>query len=304
MSSYKTRVLAVFNQKGGVGKTTIAGLIAEYAAIELGKRVSIVDLDMQCNTSDFWVGMESAPYENGAQLPPVHPEYDGDPTCEARSSIADIFYGKGVLSHEIRLPNKPDGSPVKGSIDVLLGHPDKLEEICTAYEESTGSTPARIINRLKEFFHLEEVAQAYDLVILDTGPSRNPVFRAALHAATHGLIPFVPEEKSTQGINAMLQAIESENLSRTAGEKLQVIGLCPNQVRMNTNLHRGQLEDLRAKVGDLLFPEDVYLPISVKFPERDVKNAEPKYMMHVSPTHQARIATMRVGEYVCDRLFK
>jgi len=74
-------------------------------------------------------------------------------------------------------------------------------------------------------------------------------------------------------------------------------------VRMNTKLHREQLRELREKVGDLLFPDDTYLPISVKFPERDIKNAEPKYMMHVTPSHQARIAASKVGDYVHDRLF-
>lgn len=307
LTTYKTKVLAVFNQKGGVGKTTLAGIIAEYLAIEKHKHVLLVDLDMQCNTSDFWVGMESAPYVNGAQLPPIHPDFDGDPFYDERSSIADIFYDQGVLSHEINLPKKANNKKLtaqaQGSIEVLVGHPDKLEDISTAFEEATGNTPNRIINRLKDFFHLDDVQNAYDIVILDTGPSRSPVFRAALRAATHGVIPFEPEEKSTQGINAMLQAIESENLNRTDSERLNIIGLCPNKVRLNTNLHRHQLAQMRLKVGELLFPEDTYLPVSVAFPERDVKNIEPKYMMHINPSHKALMASKKVGEFVYDKLF-
>ncbi len=301
MSQYQTKVLAVFNQKGGVGKTTLTGIIAEYLAIRKNKRVLIVDLDMQCNSSDFWVGMEAAPYANGAQLPPIHPDFDGDPFFEERSSIADIFYDKGVLSHSVTIPKKNNMD--QGCIEILAGHPDKLEAVCTAFEEATGNTPNRIVNRLKDFFHLDDVCNAYDVVILDTGPSRSPVFRAALRAATHGVIPFEPEEKSTQGINAMLQAIESENLNRQDFERLDIIGLCPNKVRLNTNLHRDQIKTLRSKVGDLLFPEDTYLPVSVAFPERDVKNIEPKYMMHINQKHKAYLASSRVGEYVFQHLF-
>jgi chromosome partitioning protein len=61
MFTYKSKVLAVLNQKGGVGKTTVASVIAEYTAIVAHKSVLVVDLDMQCNSSDYWVGMGSSP---------------------------------------------------------------------------------------------------------------------------------------------------------------------------------------------------------------------------------------------------
>ena len=52
-------ILGIFNQKGGVGKSLVTSIVAEYAAIKADMNVLVVDLDMQCNSSDYWVGMEN-----------------------------------------------------------------------------------------------------------------------------------------------------------------------------------------------------------------------------------------------------
>jgi chromosome partitioning protein len=285
MFSYKSNVLAVLNQKGGVGKTTVASVIAEYAAIVAKKNVLVVDLDMQCNSSDYWVGMESAPQATGGQLPPLHPDYDGDPDLDSRSSIADIFFGKAVLPH------------------VMVGHPSLLERINSEFDNASGKISSMIIDRLGEFLHMDDVASTYDLIILDTGPSRNPIFRSAVRAATHAIIPFEPEEKSLQGINAMLQVIQSENFSRSDADQLKLIGLCPNKVRANTNIHRSTLEMLHQELGKVMFPEDVYLPQSTAFPERDLKGISPRSIFQISAQHAAHKQSSAVGAYVTKHIF-
>lgn len=301
MFTYNSKVLAVLNQKGGVGKTTVASVIAEYAALVENKSVLVIDLDMQCNSSDYWVGMESAPQATGGQIPPIHPDYDGDPDVESRSSIADIFFGKAVLPHSTFI--NPENA-YKGSVDVMVGHPALLERINSEYDNQSGKIASMIIDRLGEFLHMPEVAETYDLIILDTGPSRNPIFRSAVHAATHTVIPFEPEEKSLQGINAMLQVIQSENFSRSADNQLKLIGLCPNKVRANTNIHRGTLEMLHGELGSIMFPEDVYLPQSTAFPERDVKGVQPKSIFQIPASHTARKYSNAVGKYTLKHIFK
>lgn len=300
MFTYKSKVLAVLNQKGGVGKTTVASVIAEYAAIVAKKNVLVVDLDMQCNSSDYWVGMETAPHATGGQLPPLHPDYDGDPDLDSRSNIADIFFGKAVLPHSTYI------RPEKGfshSVDIMVGHPALLERINSEYDNSSGKIASMIIDRLGEFLHMEDVAETYDLIILDTGPSRNPIFRSAVRAATHAIIPFEPEEKSLQGINAMLQVIQSENFSRAEDHQLNLIGLCPNKVRSNTNIHRSTLEMLHRELGSIMFPADVFLPQSTAFPERDLKGISPRSIFQISTQHVAHKQSSSVGEYAITRIF-
>lgn len=300
MFEYTGKVLAVLNQKGGVGKTTVASVIAEYAALHGGKNVLVVDLDMQCNSSDYWIGMETAPQETGGQLPPPHPEYDGDPDIEERTSIADIFFGKAVLPHQTYISRE---NGFENEVDVMVGHPSLLERINTEYDNSSGKIATEIINRLGEFLHMQEVVETYDLIILDTGPSRNPIFRSAVKAATHAIIPFEPEEKSIQGINAMLQVIQSENFSRPAESLLELVGLCPNKVRSNTNIHKGTLEMLHEELGSTMLPSDIYLPQSTAFPERDLKGISPKSIFQIPKSHAARKKSIEVGRYALNKIF-
>ena len=300
MVNYRSKVLAVLNQKGGVGKTTVASVIAEYAAIVAHKNVLVVDLDMQCNSSDYWVGMETAPQATGGQLPPLHPDYDGDPDLDSRSNIADIFFGKAVLPHPTYI--RPENG-FDHVVEVMVGHPALLERINSEYDNASGKIASLIIDRLGDFLHMEDVANTYDLIILDTGPSRNPIFRSAVRAATHAVIPFEPEEKSLQGINAMLQVIQSENFSRDESQQLHLIGLCPNKVRGNTNIHRSTLEMLHHELGTIMFPPDVYLPQSTAFPERDLKGISPRSIFQISAQHVAHRQSSSVGAFILSKIF-
>jgi chromosome partitioning protein len=177
-----------------------------------------------------------------------------------------------------------------------------LERINTEFDNASGKIATEVINRLGEFLHMPEVAQAYDLIVLDTGPSRNPIFRSAVRAATHALIPFEPEEKSIQGINAMLQVLQSENFSRSDEDQLKLIGLLPNKVRSNTRIHKSTLKMLHKELGDTMFPESAYLPQSTAFPERDLKGINPKSIFQINADHNARIKSEEVGRHVMAAL--
>lgn len=299
MLNYKLPILAVLNQKGGVGKTTVSSILAEYGAIHMGLNVLVVDLDMQCNSSDYWIGMEPVPNATGGQLPPPHPEYDGSPDVEERSSIADIFFGKAVLPYATYI------DPVngfKGKVEVLLGHPERLERINSEYDNASGRINKEVVHRIGAVLHQDEMLEDYDMVILDTGPSRNPVFRGALRAATHTIIPFQPEEKSLQGINAMLQAITSENFTRIPDNQVELVGLLPNKVRTQTNIHMGTLTMLREQLPDILCPEQIYLPQSTAYPERDIKGVNPKSIFQISASHKARKQAELVAGFVVNRV--
>jgi len=297
-------IIAVVNQKGGVGKSLVSSIVAEYASIKANMNVLVVDLDMQCNSSDYWVGMENSPQSNGGQLPPIHPDwveghedYEG---IEQRSTIADTFYGKEILAYETFIsPN----NGFKGKVDCLLGHPSLLEKINTEFSNESGQIESKVINRLKEVLFNEFVGEEYDLVVLDTGPSRNPVFRSAIRCATHAVIPFEPEEKSLQGINAMIQVIQSDNFSRPDDNQLKLVGLIPNKVKMNTKLHKGTLDMLYDKLNPIMLPRDLYLPNSTAFPERDLKGINPKSIFQISKHHTALKHSESLCNHILNKVF-
>ena len=264
------KILAAMNQKGGSGKTTEIGLIAEFFALLRGQRVLLIDSDMQCNTTDQWVGMVDSPNSVGGQLPPKHPEHDSSLGTNEISTIADIFYGKPVLPYASWLKEGDNN----GFVDVMCGHPKLLEEVNLKFTTKDGSIDDRILMRLRDFLNLPDIQNSYDLILIDTGPSRNPIFRSVIRAATHVIIPFKPEEKDIQGINAMLQIIRQENFSRSK-QKLSLIGLLPNMVR-NTKLHETNLKNMVNSYKNTLFPENCWLSHLTAFPERDVKGIRPR----------------------------
>ena len=304
MIKEKPFICGVFQQKGGVGKSLVSSILAEFAAIKAGMNVLVVDLDMQCNSSDYWVGMENSPQSTGGQLPPIHPDWNADDPdfedTEQRSTIADTFYGKEILAYETFI-NQKNG--FKGKVDCLLGHPGLLEKINTEFSNASGQIEPRVINRLREVLYNEFVAEEYDLVVLDTGPSRNPIFRSAIRCATHALIPFEPEEKSMQGINAMIQVIQSDNFSRDISEQLNLIGLVPNKVKINTKLHKTTLDMLHEKLSGIMLPRELYLPSSVAFPERDIKNINPKSIFQISKQHTALQHSERLCHHILISIF-
>lgn len=300
MLEYKSIVLAILNQKGGCGKSTVCNILAEYMAI-IGKlNVLVIDLDMQCNTSDYWVGMESSPHSVGGQLPPPHPDYDGDPELEERSTIADIYFGKAVLPFETYISKKNSFS---NNVDIMVGHPALLERINSEFDNDSGKIEHKVINRLHEFLHMPEMRELYDIIILDTGPSRNPIFRSALRAATHTIFPFECEEKNLQGINSMLQIIESENFTRNDESQVKLLGFLPNKVRINTNLHKGNLDMLYSRLGKEMFPQEIFLPQSTAFPERDLKGISPRTVFDIQKSHPAYIHSKSLGDYVYAEIF-
>jgi chromosome partitioning protein len=291
-------IVASMNQKGGSGKTTIVGLLAEYNALVMKRRVLLIDLDMQCNTTDQWVGMENAPDLVGGQQPPKHPDYSEELGINQRSSIADIFYGKPVLPFSSWLNEKTSEA---GIVDIMCGHPQLLEEVNLKFTKKDDSIDERILNRLRDFLYLRDLQESYDIILLDTGPSRNPIFRSAMRASTHIIIPFKPEEKDIQGINAMLQILRQENFSRS-NIKLKLIGLLPNMVR-NTKLHETNLEKISKGYNSALFPNNSWLNHLTAFPERDIKGIRPKSIFELSKNNPAYQQALAMARYAEESIF-
>lgn len=297
----KVPIVATMNQKGGVGKSTITGTEAEWFSIVRKKRVCLVDLDEQCNSTKQFIGVEyiNDDTEAGFQIK-KHPDYAPDLGANERSSIADIFYGEAVLPYQSWIT---DQTAKGGAVDVLCGHPVRIEEINNALvSKEDGKINPNARERLKEFFEMEEVQGAYDIFLLDTGPSKNVMFRSALHAASHIVIPFEPEDKAIQGITQMLNAIKRENFSRQREQQLQLAGLLPNKVR-NLKLHKQYLTELTDKYDEYLFPWPSWLSLLTDFPARDRVGAKPKSIFQLPKNNPARAQATAMCLYLEKKIF-
>jgi chromosome partitioning protein len=286
-------VIAPTNNKGGVGKTKISILLAEYFSLKLKKRVLGIDLDPQCNFSQRFLKMEIDPSAPQGLMPPMHSDYDpNDTNCDdwdGRSSIADIFFSPGVIPYPTYIEN----------LDIAPGHADKLLK---AEAVRRNEIVERVYNHLHLFVNDPQVKEAYDVIIIDTAPSKGPLTISAVRAATHILIPSVMEEQPIQGVYGMLQLWMQESLRRDPLQSLKLIGILPNMFRA-TKLHSDMLSNLRENDALSKFVMPVQLGQRTAYAEADVEGAVPKTVFDLPDKHIAKQEALQVCQYIAERVF-
>jgi chromosome partitioning protein len=209
------RVVAVANGKGGVGKTTVACNVAGLAAAA-GWRVLLVDLDPQGNDGHLlgyrWEGLS----DDGRHL---------------------------VMSLSEGTPVVPQLRQVRPNLDVVAGGEalDTLEDVLTGRVKR-----GREIHRVFADA-LAPTADDYDLVIIDTPPTRPVLLRLALGAARWIVVPTRPGRTSIEGLRALATEI---SLARDTNPSLELLGALLYDVETGaTTIRRRALEDITAALG-------------------------------------------------------
>ena len=166
--------VAVINMKGGVGKTTIAALLARYASMTMGLNVLAVDLDPQANLSQAFMG--------GTR-------YSGF-LNDKSPSIVEVFNG-------YRPPSS--GTTSSGQLeidDVIVRHTQfggaNLELIPSRFDFSNNLIDSikpnpRVLTRL-----IADNFQDKDLVLVDCAPTESIFTQAAYYASRYILVPVKP----------------------------------------------------------------------------------------------------------------
>ena len=221
------KIVAIANQKGGVGKTTTAVNLGAALA-ESGKRILLIDLDPQANaTSSF-----------GLQ--------DVDDI-----SLYEPLLGEASIIEKI-LPTRREG---------LFIVPADLD--MAGAEVEIARMPNHL-TRLAETLKPLHTDQTFDFVFLDCPPSLGILMSNALAAADELLTPIQCEYFALEGLVKIVRLIE-QVLDSGANERLELGGIVMTMFDSRTNLSQQVVADVRKHFGERVY--DTVIPRSVRLSE-------------------------------------
>ncbi|MCX2982669.1 ParA family protein [Halieaceae bacterium IMCC14734] len=241
----------VFNQKGGVGKTSITCNLAAISAA-MGLRTLVIDLDVQGNTTHYLVG-----------------EIDAEAYPAEAQGVAALF--KQTVGSR-RMAANPDAFVWETPYENLYLMPSS--PILTAMEKELESRYK--IYKLRDA--LDKLDEEYDRIYIDTPPNFNFYSKSALIAAQSLVIPFDCDSFARQSLYSLMDNIVE--LQEDHNPDLAVEGIVINQFNSQARLPGELVAELQEE-GLPIF--DTYLSASVKMRE---SHRDHRPLIDLAPSHK------------------
>lgn len=262
------QIRVVFNQKGGVGKSSIAVNLAAISASQ-GLRTLVIDLDPQANSSQYLLGDDATYSALKTALEPNIENFFSDILGNQQSKG---LFGSAIDSI-LKTRNKGFDAYIHQSpfslLDVIPASPH-LGDL-----EHTLESKHKIY-KLRDA--IQSIAAKYDRIYIDTPPAFNFFTLSALIAADRVLIPFDCDVFSKRALQTLIEnIIETQN---DHNEHLEIEGIVVNQFQAQAKLPNQVVQELRDEGLPVL---NSMLPPSVIMKESHHKN---KPLIYLATDHK------------------
>ena len=223
------KVIALTNQKGGVGKTTTAVNLGVGLAKQ-GKKVLLIDADAQANLT-MALGY-NRPDDLPFTLSTVMQDIIDDKTVDV---------SQGIIHHKEGVDLIPSNIELSG-LEVRLINALSRESVLKTY--------------------VNEVKRDYDFVLIDCMPSLGMITINSLAAADSVVIPTQPHYLSAKGLELLLRTVSK--VRRQINPRMRIDGILMTMVMPRTNISKDIISSVKSAYGQKIRVFDTQIPHSVR----------------------------------------
>lgn len=221
-------VLSFANSKGGVGKTMTSCMVA-YNLAKAGIKTLLIDTDKQGNTSKIMALTKR-------NIEGEYPEFDGS-------------FMSGIVNENL----DENISPIMENLDLIPGKKDTTHFARHLY--------LNIDNDVDRDYFLHDAIRKvqfdYDIVIIDTPPNSNEIFRNITLASDYIVVAYHPTESSTTGAEDFKSDVDELRNNPNYNVKLDILGVLPSLVKKKSRTE-DYLLGYMATETDKYKPEDIF----------------------------------------------
>lgn len=246
----KTKIICVYNNKGGVGKTTTSKRLAYYKS-KTDEKVLLIDLDPQCNLTSQFKKEKDENIDLARQK-------------EISTSIYDVLLKNENINNVLLETTDPNIDLIPANAYLLRANSELI------LSSITGANPSAKLGEA-----IKSLDNHYDYIIIDCPASMEIIVTNALSIADDIIIPLTVDNYSFDGIGLLLDKINE--VKNTSNDNLKIAGIFLNRYK-RSKIHENMQNSLKEIFKDLV--KDVYIGDYSIINENTFTNDEIKLNKH------------------------